>query len=107
MARPRLNPAKTKYNWKDQHPIVDTIRTVMQDDPRTYAKLAQDAGISPTTLRNWENGDVMRPTWPAIHAVLEACGYQIRALRNDRYIVINHQKVRGTASFRVVRVRDG
>lgn len=105
MARPVLNPAKTKYNWKDQHPIVDAIRAVMQDDPRTYKTLAADAGISPTTLYNWENGNVMRPTWPAIHAVIEACHGSISIRFKEKYLTVNHQKVRGQPSFRIVKVQ--
>lgn len=66
------------YNFRNKDPIIDVIRTVVQDSEMSYTEVNQDSGVSVTTLRNWFVGTTKRPQFATIAAVARACGKSIR-----------------------------
>lgn len=69
------------YRFINKDPIIDVIRTAMQRrgncDPRQIHQTAHDAGVHPSTVDNWLNGDTRRPMSLTSRFVLEALGVTI------------------------------
>jgi hypothetical protein len=59
----------------DQDPIIDKVRTVVHNDPRSYDGIAHatHGQITGATIRNWLWGNTKRPQWHKVTAVLNAC----------------------------------
>jgi transcriptional regulator with XRE-family HTH domain len=66
------------YVFIDKDPVIDVIRTAMQDAKVKPAKVARDSGVSPTTLGNWFHGPTRRPQFSTVAAVANALGKPIR-----------------------------
>lgn len=64
------------YSFRDKDPEIDRLRTLAQKDGRKWTKIALEAGLSPSTPRNWFIGKVRRPQSAAIEAFGRACGYR-------------------------------
>ena len=65
------------YNFVDKDPIIDEIRTIVQDSGSTYKQIHEDSGVSTATLSAWFAGDTRRPQAASINAVLRALGYKL------------------------------
>jgi len=72
-----LKPYPT-YMFREKDPIVDIVRTVVQDSGKTYAEIERDSGVSATTLWAWFAGATKRPQFATIMAVLRACGHDLK-----------------------------
>jgi transcriptional regulator with XRE-family HTH domain len=66
------------YVFLDKDPVIDVVRTAMQDAKAKSAKIARDSGVSPTTLANWFHGPTKRPQFATVAAVASALGKPIR-----------------------------
>lgn len=79
--------ANNDYRFIEKDPVIDVIRTEAQRygnlGPEQLNKLAYDAGISPTTLRNWFSGDTKRPLSLTTRFVLEALDVKIQYVRGN------------------------
>ena len=79
----------TTYRFKDKDPMIDKLRTVCQDafpqvmDKRKirYQAIADECGISVSTLYNWFEGETRRPQFASLCAVARACGYDLTLTR--------------------------
>jgi len=58
-------------------PIIDKVRTAMQDRGADYETVAADSDVSITTLRNWFEGDTCRPQYATVAAVLGGMGFDL------------------------------
>jgi transcriptional regulator with XRE-family HTH domain len=65
------------YNFVDKDPIIDEIRTIVQDSGSTYKQIHDDSGVSAATLSNWFAGETRRPQAASINAVLRCLGYKL------------------------------
>lgn len=65
------------YNFRDKDPVIDVVRTVVEDAGKSYAKVERDSGVTTQTLRNWFYGRTKRPQFATVAAVVRACGKQI------------------------------
>jgi len=76
------------YAFKDKDPVIDRLRTVVQDSKKSYRDLHDDCGISLSTLTNWFSGSTRRPQFCTVMAVFRACGVDLKetpySLRNGR-----------------------
>jgi transcriptional regulator with XRE-family HTH domain len=66
------------YVFIDKDPVIDVVRTAMQDAKARPAVVARDSGVSPTTLGNWFHGRTRRPQFATVAAVAGALGKPIR-----------------------------
>jgi DNA-binding transcriptional regulator YiaG len=65
------------YLFIDKHPVIDEIRMLMKDAHLSRAKLADESGVSTTTLRNWDMGKTTRPQAPTLNAVGKIFGKRL------------------------------
>lgn len=65
------------YVFVDKDPIIDEIRTIVNESGATYAYISALSGVSSGTLVNWFSGTTKRPQAASINAVLRALGYRL------------------------------
>jgi transcriptional regulator with XRE-family HTH domain len=65
------------YNFVDKDPMIDQVRTIVQDSHMTYKAIGEASGVTTHTIRNWLNGDTKKPQAATFNAVLRACGYKL------------------------------
>jgi DNA-binding phage protein len=61
------------YNFIDKDPVIDYVRTLVQNNGGVYA-VAEASGVAYTTINNWIQGRTKRPQFATVAAVLLACG---------------------------------
>ena len=69
------------YSFVDKDPVLDTIRTAIQDLGLTYREVAELSDVSKTTLVGWFHGKTRRPQHATIMAVMRGIGYEHRWVR--------------------------
>lgn len=72
------------YSFKDKDPIIDRIRTVMQDEGLSNQDIADSSGVSATTLHNWFKGETQRPQFATVMAVTRSMGYDLQLVRTTK-----------------------
>ena len=66
------------YMFTDRKdPVIDKVRTVMQDRGADYDTVVIASGVSRATLRNWFEGDTCRPQYATVAAVLGGMGFDL------------------------------
>ena len=67
------------YVFKDRDPIIDLMRTAVEDTGDSYAHLSVASGVSTTTLSNWfgRKAKTKRPQFCTLQAVARACGKEL------------------------------
>ena len=63
------------YSFSDKDPIIDILRTIIEEQGLKWKDIAADAGISETTLGAWFYGLTKRPQFATVKAVCAVCGY--------------------------------
>lgn len=66
------------YNFIDKDPIIDVVRTIVEDSGDSYEKVHAASGVSVGTLGNWFNGKTKRPQYATIMAVVYAMGGSVQ-----------------------------
>src|SRR6266404_3286962 len=64
------------YNFVDKDPVIDRIRTIVQDEGLSYKDIGIISSVSPGTLTNWFDGPTRRPQYATIAAVTSSLGYK-------------------------------
>jgi hypothetical protein len=62
------------YNFIEKDPVIDILRTRLQQMRMTYRELTIRSGVSEKTLHNWFNGSTKRPQFATCQAVARALG---------------------------------
>jgi hypothetical protein len=65
------------YNFVTKDPIIDQIRTVIEDSGQTFSWIEQESGVTSHTLRNWLYGTTKKPQAATINAVLRCLGKKL------------------------------
>lgn len=63
------------YMFKEKDPVIDRIRTIVEDEAIKQSNLSLISGVSSTTLHNWFEGETRRPQYATVAAVTTALGY--------------------------------
>src|SRR5262245_11444314 len=71
-----LNVFKS-YSFRDKDPIIDQVRTVVQDSGAKFSTIEADSGVSVSTLHGWFSGPVKRPQFATVMAVVRSLGYDM------------------------------
>jgi transcriptional regulator with XRE-family HTH domain len=65
------------YNFTDKDPIIDYIRTIINDSSKSLTIIADESGVNIHTISNWLYGDTKRPQAASLNAVLRALNYKL------------------------------
>jgi hypothetical protein len=65
------------YNFVDKYTVIDELRTLVEDDGRSYTAICNRAGIVPGTMKKWFSGKTRRPQMPTINAVARVFGKRV------------------------------
>jgi transcriptional regulator with XRE-family HTH domain len=65
------------YSFTDKDPIIDYIRTIVNDSKMSLKRISDESGVSDNTIRMWLYGETKRPQAASINAVLMAIGYKL------------------------------
>jgi DNA-binding phage protein len=65
------------YNFVDKDPMIDQVRTIIQDSHMMYKDIAEASGVGKDTIRKWLDGGTKKPQAATFNAVLRACGYKL------------------------------
>jgi transcriptional regulator with XRE-family HTH domain len=76
------------YAFQTKDPIVDVVRTAVQDSGLSYTDIHDLSDVSVSTMYNWFHGQTRRPTHAAVAAVLGALGYELTLARKRAAKVI-------------------
>lgn len=68
------------YLFTDKDPIIDRMRTAFQDSGKTIKEVAQESGLTESTIRNWFYGDTERPQFASIQAFMHALGWSFEPM---------------------------
>lgn len=68
------------YTFTDKDPMIDTIRTVIQDSGETLKKISEDSGVNAQTISKWLYGETKQPRAASVNAVLRALGYKLEVV---------------------------
>ena len=63
------------YRWVDADPIVEFLRGDITDSGWSTTYLAERAGLSPSTVRNIQNGKTHHPANTTVETLLTALGW--------------------------------
>lgn len=77
------------YNFLDKDPVIDRIRTLVQDEGLSYREIGIISGVSSTTLTNWFEGETRRPQYATVAAVTGSLGYKQEFVKSKE---INFQR---------------
>lgn len=65
------------YSFIDKDPVIDVVRTVIQDSGKTLKWISDESGVSTNTIAHWLYGETRQPKHASINAVLMALGYRL------------------------------
>ena len=68
------------YSFTDKDPIIDTVRTVVEDSGASYRWIELHSGVTTVTLNNWFHGGTKRPQTATVIAVLRSLGFTLHAV---------------------------
>jgi transcriptional regulator with XRE-family HTH domain len=69
--------ASDSYLFHDKHPLIDVIRTKMQDEGVTYETIRQKTGVSMGTLVRWFDGTTKNPHSVTLNQVAAFFGLKL------------------------------
>lgn len=62
------------YLFVEKDPIIDAMRTVVSDGQWNHTELSEESGVSAQAISNWFGGNVKRPQFATVSAVVRALG---------------------------------
>lgn len=84
---PRTIGVYFSYNFIDKDPIIDKIRTAVEESGLNYKRIHERSNVSTTTLYNWFEGQTRTPRFATVAAVAHALGREVGLVKmrpNDR-----------------------
>ena len=71
------------YSFKDKDPIIDRLRTVINDEKVSYKEIEERSGVKVGTLRGWFDGATKRPQFATTMAVARSLGYDLSLVKSE------------------------
>lgn len=65
------------YSFIDKDPIIDEVRTMVNDSGANYKWIEDHSGVTSSTLHAWFNGKTKKPQAATLNAVARALGYKL------------------------------
>ena len=76
------------YNFKDKDPVIDRMRTIVQDSGWSHQDIHNESGVSVGCLNGWFYGATRRPTYATLQAVAMALGHEFAVIKKGGARVI-------------------
>ena len=70
------------YSFIDKDPIIDEVRTMVNDSGANYKWIEDHSGVTSNTLHAWFNGKTKKPQAATLNAVARALGYKLGFVPN-------------------------
>ena len=71
------------YSFVDKDPMIDELRTIVQQHGSTYKDIHEHSGVSAGTLSNWFSGPTKKPQAATINAVARSMGWKLGLVPYD------------------------
>jgi transcriptional regulator with XRE-family HTH domain len=71
------------YSFVDKDPIIDRVRTIVQDSGLSLSKVSGESDVAISTLSAWFDGKTRRPQFASVAAVCSALGYDLLPIRRQ------------------------
>lgn len=81
------------YLFKDKDPVIDELRTIMQDTHTSKHTIATTSGVSVACLSGWFGGATRRPQHATVRAVAGALGYDYRLIKTGPVLTATSRSV--------------
>jgi len=78
-----MPPIYKNYMFRDKDPIIDQLRTAIEEEEMTYAEVSAASGVTVQTLYNWFTGPTKRPQFATVMAVARGIGRNIMLVRSN------------------------
>jgi transcriptional regulator with XRE-family HTH domain len=65
------------YQFIDKDPMIDFVRTVIQDSGWTLKRISEESDVNVQTISRWLYGDTKNPRASSVNAVLRAIDYKL------------------------------
>ena len=75
------------YNFVDKDPMIDEIRTIVEQSGATYKWVNENSGVSVNTISKWFDGQTRRPQAATMNAVLRSLGFKLGVVEFGKVIV--------------------
>jgi transcriptional regulator with XRE-family HTH domain len=79
------------YNFTTKDPVIDELRTLVQDAGASYKQINEESGVSTSCLYGWFNGATRRPSHAAVAAVASVLGYDFVVQKRSRGKIIKFE----------------
>lgn len=74
-----------QFRKNEQDPVVDKLRTMMDDTGIKMTRLSEKSGVSYSTLYNWfEKCKTRRPQYACVAAVVGALGFEFAIVQRSK-----------------------
>jgi hypothetical protein len=77
------------YSFKTKDPVIDRVRTILQDEGLSNNDAHIISGVSTTTLHNWFEGETRRPQYATVAAIISSVGYEAKFVKEKK---INYER---------------
>jgi hypothetical protein len=75
------------YNFIDKDPMIDEIRTIVEQSGASYKWVHENSGVGSTTIAKWFDGSTRRPQAATMNAVLRSLGFKLGVVEFEKVIV--------------------
>lgn len=84
--------SKDRPQRPDRDPMLDDLLPLLASDKRSNFAKANVSGLSPSTLRNWENGKVRRPAGVSLQMAYRMLGYELKPVPVNNVVQLNRRR---------------
>lgn len=74
------------FRKKEKDPVIGAVHTLLNEKGEELTKVADRANISPSTIKNWIDGDTYRPQHCTIAATVKALGYEFQLVPSSKRV---------------------
>ena len=75
-----------RFRATEKDPVIDQIRSLMDDTDTSISELSTATNLSQTTIRNWIDGDTRKPQHASITAAVRGMGFDFALVPLKRNI---------------------
>lgn len=86
------------YLFRSKDPIIDSLRTIIQDQKVSYTYIENSSGVTAHTLRQWFGGKTKRPQHATVKAVAAALGYDYQLVKTAGAQIVQLNTIHRKAS---------